>query len=66
MNAPRSSLSSTSPSGRWGEVYGDDGVATAMIDRLPHHGEVISPKVDSYRLKDHDLGRFTASTKTDA
>jgi DNA replication protein DnaC len=43
--------------GRWGEVFGDDIVAAAMIDRLVHHAEVIALKGDSYRLKDRDLGR---------
>ena len=43
--------------GRWGEVFGDDVVAAAMIDRLVHHAEVITLKGDSYRLKDRDLGR---------
>jgi DNA replication protein DnaC len=43
--------------GRWGEVFGDDVVAAAMIDRLVHHAEVIALKGDSYRLKDRDLGR---------
>jgi DNA replication protein DnaC len=27
---------------RWGEVFGDDTVAAAMIDRLVHHAEVIA------------------------
>jgi DNA replication protein DnaC len=48
--------------GRWGEVFGDDVVAAAMIDRLVHHAEVIALKGDSYRLKDRDLGRTPAST----
>jgi DNA replication protein DnaC len=43
--------------GRWGEVFGDDVVAAAMIDRLVHHAEVVALKGDSYRLKDRDLGR---------
>jgi DNA replication protein DnaC len=30
--------------GRWGEVFGDDIVAAAMIDRLVHHAEVIALK----------------------
>lgn len=30
--------------GRWGEVFGDDVVAAAMIDRLVHHAEVIGLK----------------------
>jgi len=44
--------------GRWGEVFGDDTVAAAMIDRLVHHADVIALKGDSYRLKNHDLGRI--------
>jgi DNA replication protein DnaC len=52
--------------GRWGEVFGDDVVAAAMIDRLVHHAEVLALKGDSYRLKDRDLGRVpTASTTED-
>ena len=50
-------VTSNKPFGRWGEVFGDDVVAAAMIDRLVHYAEVISLKGDSYRLKDRDLGR---------
>jgi DNA replication protein DnaC len=51
--------------GRWGEVFGDEVVAAAMIDRLVHHAEVIALKGDSYRLRDRDLGRAPASTGED-
>ena len=51
--------------GRWGEVFGDDVVAAAMIDRLVHHAEVIALKGDSYRLKDRDLGRVPAAGTTE-
>jgi DNA replication protein DnaC len=57
-------VTSNKPFGRWGEVFGDDVVAAAMIDRLVHHAEVISMKGDSYRLKDRDLGRVPAANKT--
>ncbi len=40
--------------GRWGEVFGDDVVAAAMIDRLVHYADVVALKGDSYRLKDRD------------
>ena len=50
------------PCGRWGEVFGGDVVAAAMIDRLVHHAEVISLKGDSCRLKERDLGRTPAAT----
>ncbi len=54
-------VTSNKPFGRWGEVFGDDVVAGAMIDRLVHHAEVVSLKGDSYRLKDRDLGRVPAA-----
>ena len=50
-------VTSNKPFGRWGEVFGDDIVAAAMIDRLVHHAEVVALKGDSYRLTDRDLGR---------
>ena len=50
-------VTSNTPFGRWGEVFGDDTVAAAMIDRLVHHADVLSLKGDSYRLKDRDIGR---------
>jgi DNA replication protein DnaC len=40
----------------WGEIFGDEIVAAAMIDRLVHHAEILNLKGDSYRLKDRDLG----------
>jgi DNA replication protein DnaC len=55
-------VTSNKPFGRWGEVFGDDVVAAAMIDRLVHHAEVISLKGDSYRLKNRDLGRIPAAS----
>jgi DNA replication protein DnaC len=51
--------------GRWGEVFGDDVVAAAMIDRLVHHAEVVNLKGDSYRLKDRDLGRVPTTSTTE-
>ena len=45
----------------WGEIFGDDVIATAMIDRLVHHAEILSLKGDSYRLKDRDLARPPAA-----
>jgi DNA replication protein DnaC len=54
-------VTSNKPFGRWGEVFGDDVVAAAMIDRLVHHADVVALKGDSYRLKDRDLGRVPTS-----
>ena len=58
-------VTSNKPFGRWGETFGDDTVAAAMIDRLVHHAEVIALKGDSYRLKNRDIGRATPSTNDD-
>lgn len=49
----------------WDEVFGDDTVAAAMIDRLVHHADVISLKGDSYRLRNRDLGRVPAANTRD-
>ncbi|MEN3283357.1 MAG: hypothetical protein V7607_4497 [Solirubrobacteraceae bacterium] len=49
-------VTSNKPFGAWGEIFGDDAVAVAMVDRLVHHAELISLKGDSYRLRDRDLG----------
>jgi DNA replication protein DnaC len=58
-------VTSNKPFGRWGEVFGDDVVAAAMIDRLVHHAEVVSLRGDSYRLKDRDLGRTPTANNED-
>ena len=36
----------------WGGVLGDDVLATAILDRLLHHCDVIAINGPSYRLKD--------------
>jgi DNA replication protein DnaC len=63
----RSSLIVTSnkPFSAWGEIFGDDAVAVAMVDRLVHHAELISLKGDSYRLRDRDLGPRPARQSTE-
>ncbi|MFI1184563.1 IS21-like element helper ATPase IstB [Streptomyces sp. NPDC020799] len=50
-------VTSNKPFGRWGEVFGDDTVAAAMIDRLVHHAEVVSLRGDSFRMRGRDVGR---------
>ena len=49
-------VTSNKPFSAWGEIFGDEVAAVAMIDRLVHHAEILSLKGDSYRLKDRDLG----------
>lgn len=63
-------LTSNKSYGEWGDVFGDNIVATAILDRLLHHSTTINIKGDSYRVKEkkkagfYDPGRFE-STSTD-
>ena len=45
----------------WGEIFGDEVTAAAMIDRLVHHAEILALKGDSYRLRDKDLAAPAAA-----
>jgi DNA replication protein DnaC len=50
----RHSLIITSNKGfrEWGDIFGDKVIASAILDRLLHHAQVINIKGSSYRLKD--------------
>lgn len=37
--------------GRWNEVFGDDRLTAALIDRLVHHAHILAFEGQSYRLK---------------
>ena len=36
----------------WGEIFGDQVLATAILDRLLHHATTLNIKGESYRLKE--------------
>jgi DNA replication protein DnaC len=36
----------------WGQVFGDQVIATAILDRLLHYSTIINIKGESYRLKE--------------
>ena len=55
-------LTSNLPFARWGEVFGDQVVAAAMIDRIVHHAEVITLKGSSYRLRNSGLTNLPSVT----
>lgn len=38
--------------GRWGEVFGDNALTVALLDRITHHAHVIPFLGDSYRFKE--------------
>jgi DNA replication protein DnaC len=48
-------LTANRPFGQWRTLFDvDNTLATALIDRLMHHGEGIVIQGDSYRMKDKD------------
>src|SRR5438093_1383963 len=50
----------------WGEVFGDDVMAGALIDRLVHHCHIVNIRGNSYRMRQHaELARLLHGTPTD-
>jgi len=45
-------LTSNKNFSEWGTMIGDEVMATAILDRLLHHAEVVAIRGNSYRLKD--------------
>ena len=45
-------VTSNRPVGEWGRVFGDDVVATAILDRLLPHGHIVNIRGNSYRMRD--------------
>ena len=37
----------------WGEVFGDDVMAAALVDRLLHHCHIVNIRGNSYRMRHH-------------
>lgn len=44
-------LTTNQPFAKWGEVFGDSVIASAIIDRLVHHCDIIKITGTSYRIK---------------
>src|SRR5213593_3294678 len=49
-------LTSNTGFSAWGSLLGDEDLATALLDRLLHHAEVIPINGRSYRMKDRSAG----------
>jgi len=48
----------------WGEVFGDDVMASALIDRLVHHCHIVNIRGNSYRMRQHaDLQQLLSPTE---
>lgn len=45
-------LTSNQSLGTWGEVFGEPGIASAILDRLLHHSSTINIKGERYRLRE--------------
>ena len=35
----------------WVQVFGDEKLTTALLDRLGHHARILTPKGESYRTR---------------
>jgi DNA replication protein DnaC len=48
----------------WGDVFGDDVMASALIDRLVHHCHIVNIRGNSYRMRQHaDLQQLLSPTE---
>lgn len=47
-----------------GEMFGYNVLATAILDRLPHHSTTLNIKGESYRLKEKRKARVLAKNTT--
>lgn len=50
-------ITSNKSFGDWQELFGDPVIATAILDRLLHHSQVVNIKGHSYRLRGHSLAK---------
>lgn len=51
----------------WGQVFGENTIATAILDRLLHHSTTVNIRGDSYRLKERrKAGLLSAPVKGEA
>jgi DNA replication protein DnaC len=58
-------LTSNTSFAQWGTLLGDEVLATALLDRLLHHAEVISINGRSYRMKERQTDRTSLSTQSE-
>jgi DNA replication protein DnaC len=59
-------LTSNKSYGEWGDIFSDQALATAILDRLLHHSATINIRGESYRLKDkRKAGVFSTANKED-
>ena len=50
----------------WGEVFGDDVMAAALIDRVLHHCHLVNIRGNSYHMREHSEPYRTLRPEADA
>ena len=45
-------ITTNKPFSKWGDLFGDNTIANAILDRLVYHSHIVNIKGNSYRLKD--------------
>ena len=45
-------ITTNRPFSKWGDLFGDNTIANAILDRLVYHSHIINIKGNSYRIKD--------------
>jgi len=48
----------------WGNVFGDEMIASAVLDRVLHHSHVLVIQGDSFRLRQKKRAGILGSNKT--
>jgi len=57
-------LTSNKSFDEWGEIFGDEVMAAALIDRLVHHSHIVNIRGNSYRMRQHtDLAQLIQGTR---
>jgi DNA replication protein DnaC len=46
-------LTSNKSFSEWGEIFGDEVMAAALVDRLVHHCHIVNIRGNSYRMRHH-------------
>lgn len=58
-------LTSNKSFGEWGEVFGDEVMAAALVDRLVHHCHIVNIRGNSYRMRHHTDLRAASTPRED-
>ena len=56
-------VTTNQPVTQWGQVFGDEMIATAILDRLLHHSHTLLIQGDSYRLKQKKRAALIGSAR---